>query len=140
VAGTTPQTLLAFDFGLRRIGVAVGQRVTGTANPLSTIRARDGRPEWNRIDRLIGEWQPDALIVGLPLNMDDSEQPLTARARRFGRQLAQRYGIPVIEVDERLSTRAAWEARSGLTTFTTDGQIDKLAAAIILETWLREQS
>jgi putative Holliday junction resolvase len=135
---TIPQTLLAFDFGMRRIGVAVGQRVTGTATPLRTLRARNGRPDWSELAALVREWQPDALVIGLPLNMDGSEQPLTGRARQFGRQLTERYRLPVLEVDERLSTREAWQTRSGTSTFPTDGEIDKLAAAIILETWLHE--
>jgi putative Holliday junction resolvase len=133
-----PQTLLAFDFGIRHIGVAVGQRVTGTATPLRTLRARNGRPDWSELAALVREWQPDALVIGLPLNMDGSEQPLTNKARHFGRQLAERYNLPVLEVDERLSTREAWQTRSDASTFPTDGEIDKLAAAIILETWLHE--
>ena len=72
-------TLLAFDFGTKSIGVAVGQRITGTARPLTALKANDGTPDWNLIERLLKEWQPDDVIVGLPLNMDGTEQPLTAR-------------------------------------------------------------
>ena len=80
-------TLLAFDFGTKSIGVAVGQRITGTARPLPAIKAQDGTPDWNIIERLLKEWQPDEIIVGLPLNMDGTEQPLTARARKFANRI-----------------------------------------------------
>lgn len=104
-------TLLAFDFGTKSIGVAVGQRITGTARPLPAIKAQDGTPDWNLIERLLKEWQPDEIIVGLPLNMDDTEQPLTARARKFANRIHGRFGVEVKLHDERLSTV---EARSGL--------------------------
>lgn len=116
----------------------MGQRITGTATPLRTLRARQGRPDWSELAAMVREWQPDALVIGLPLNMDGSEQPLTGKARQFGRQLAERFKLPVLEVDERLTTREAWVSRSGASAFPTDGEIDKLAAAIILETWLHE--
>jgi len=102
-----PATLLCFDYGERRIGVAVGQTLTGTATPLETLPARDGNPDWDRVATLVAEWQPDALVVGLPLNMDDTEQELTARARRFGNRLHGRLGLTVHFADERLSTREA---------------------------------
>ncbi|MDU4431726.1 MAG: Holliday junction resolvase RuvX, partial [Pluralibacter gergoviae] len=76
-------TLVAFDFGTKSIGAAVGQRITGTARPLAALKANDGNPDWTLIERLLREWQPEAVIVGLPLNMDGTEQPLTARARKF---------------------------------------------------------
>ncbi len=104
-------TLLAFDFGTKSIGVAVGQRITGTARPLPAIKAQDGTPDWNIIERLLKEWQPDEIIVGLPLNMDGTEQPLTARARNFANRIHGRFGVDVKLHDERLRTV---EARSGL--------------------------
>lgn len=104
-------TLLSFDFGTKSIGVAVGQRITGTARPLPAIKAQDGTPDWNLIERLLKEWQPDEIIVGLPLNMDGTEQPLTARARKFANRIHGRFGVTVTLHDERLSTV---EARSGL--------------------------
>lgn len=126
--------LLGFDFGTRRIGVAVGQRITGTARPLATVPVRHDRPDWEAIATLMAQWQPEAVVVGLPLNMDGSEQTVTARARRFGRQLNGRFGLPVHLMDERLSTR---EAASRL---EDDGlpvtHLDPHAAAIILESWL----
>lgn len=97
-------TLLAFDFGTKSIGVAVGQRITGTARPLPAIKAQDGTPDWNIIERLLKEWQPDEIIVGLPLNMDGTEQPLTARARKFANRIHGRFGVEVKLHDERLST------------------------------------
>ncbi len=126
--------LLGFDFGTRRIGVAVGQRITGTARPLLTIRVAQDRPDWEAIGALMAQWQPEAVVVGLPLNMDGSEQVITARARRFSRQLNGRFGLPVHLMDERLSTREA--ARR----LEEDGRpvthLDPHAAAVILESWL----
>lgn len=97
-------TLLAFDFGTRSIGVAIGQRITGTARPLAAIKAQDGTPDWNIIGRLLKEWQPESVIVGLPLNMDGTEQPLTARARNFANKIHGRFGVAITLHDERLST------------------------------------
>ncbi|WP_241488341.1 Holliday junction resolvase RuvX, partial [Winslowiella iniecta] len=104
-------TMLSFDFGTKSIGVAVGQQLTGTARPLTAIKAQDGIPDWNLIERLLKEWQPDLVVVGLPLNMDGTEQPLTARARKFANRLHGRFGVPVELHDERLSTV---EARADL--------------------------
>ena len=132
-----PETLLAFDYGEKHIGVAVGQTLTGTANPLETIRVTGSRPDWSAITRVVDTWQPDALVVGLPLNMDGSEQEMTDLARRFGRQLEGRFGMPVHLVDERLSTR---EARNRL---QQDGRADlgadPVSAQIILEDWFSSQ-
>src|SRR5690554_6952006 len=97
-------TLLAFDYGLRQIGVAVGNRVLGTAQALTVLRARDGIPDWTEIARLLDEWQPGLLVVGDPLNMDDSVSPLAERARKFARRLHGRFGLPVVMADERLSS------------------------------------
>jgi len=124
------ELVLAFDYGLRHIGVAVGQTVTGTATPLTTVAARDGRPDWAAIEKLVGEWRPAAMIVGLPLNMDDSESPMSERARRFARQLGQRTRLPVRLVDERLTSHAARAADRS--------QSHAHAAALIAETWLNE--
>lgn len=94
-----------------KAGVAVGQRITGTARPLPALKAQDGKPDWNIIEKLLKEWQPEAVIVGLPLNMDGSEQPLTARARNFANKIHGRFGVKITLHDERLSTV---EARAGL--------------------------
>ncbi len=131
------ETLLAFDYGEKNIGVAVGQTLTGTANPLETIHVTRSHPDWNAISRIVTTWQPDALVVGLPLNMDGTEQKVTRRARRFGDQLLGRYQLPVHLVDERLTTR---EARNRLASEGRDGSDDHpVAEQIILESWLNEQ-
>ena len=106
-------TFLSFDFGTKSIGVAVGQRITGTARPLPALKAQDGKPDWNIIEKLLKEWQPEAVIVGLPLNMDGTEQPLTARARNFANKIHGRFGVKITLHDERLSTV---EARAGVRT------------------------
>ena len=130
------KTLIAFDYGEKRIGTAVGQTVTGTATALDTVAVRGTIPDWGAIDRLIDTWKPNALVVGLPLNMDGTEQWITARARRFANRLQGRSGLPVHLVDERLSTREAW-ARLTASGSRRD-QPDPIAAQIILEGWLAE--
>ena len=131
-----PQTLLAFDFGEKRIGVAVGQTITKTCNPLVTVKAKDHVPDWQTISQLIDHWQPDALVVGLPLNMDGTEQDITGRAQRFARQLNGRYGLPVHTSDERLTTREAYER---LLDEAASGEPDPIAAQVILEGWFQSQ-
>lgn len=133
-------TLLGFDYGPRKIGVAVGQTITGSASPLTTIRSHGERPDWSRIEDLIREWRPKAAVVGLPFNMDDSEAELAPRARRFARQLHGRFGLEVHLVDERLTSL---EARRQLGRTSASAKaieaIDAMAAKLILETWLCEQ-
>lgn len=131
-----PLTLLGFDYGTRRIGVAVGQQLTGTVNPLTTLVSRNGQPDWNAISRLIAEWRPQRLVVGLPLHMDGSEQDMTARARRFGNQLKGRYNLPVDWVDERLTSDAAASALAAAGRRYARDRIDAVAAALILQSWL----
>nr|VFK23143.1 MAG: putative holliday junction resolvase [Candidatus Kentron sp. MB]VFK28318.1 MAG: putative holliday junction resolvase [Candidatus Kentron sp. MB]VFK74203.1 MAG: putative holliday junction resolvase [Candidatus Kentron sp. MB] len=135
--GTTSfTTLLGFDPGGKRIGVAVGQTLTNTANPLETIAVKHDVPDWKAIDRLINTWEPDGLVVGLPLNMDGTEQAMTLIARQFRNQLARRYRLPVYVTDERLSTR---EARERLACEgRLDDADDPVAAQVILETWFSE--
>ncbi len=130
-------TLLGFDYGTAKIGIAVGQTVTGTATPLQTLRAVDQRPDWEAIGRLIGHWQPDALVVGLPCDMDDSETDITPRARRFARQLEGRYRLPVHMMDERLTSMEAQRLVGYRPRRIED--LDAIAAKLILETWLSEQ-
>jgi putative holliday junction resolvase len=124
------ELVMAFDFGLTRIGVAIGQPLTGTATPLAIIKARDGQPKWNQIEALIQEWQPARLVVGLPLNMDGSPSDMSDRAQKFGRRLTGRFNLPVELADERLTTR---EARS----LTGSETIDDVAAQLILESYFR---
>ncbi|WP_206403561.1 Holliday junction resolvase RuvX [Erwinia billingiae] len=130
-------TLLAFDFGTKSIGVAIGQQLTGTARPLAALKAQDGTPDWNRIEALLKEWEPDRVVVGLPLNMDGTEQPLTARARKFANRIHGRFGVQVDLHDERLSTveaRAELFERGGFRALGK-GSVDSLSAVIILESW-----
>ena len=96
--------VLAFDYGLRNIGVAIGQRLTGTATPLTGLAARDGIPNWAQVQTLLEEWRPQQLLVGLPLNMDASESELSRRARKFANRLHGRFGLTVNLMDERLSS------------------------------------
>jgi putative Holliday junction resolvase len=139
MAPTPPQTFLGFDFGLKRIGMAVGQSVTGSASPLGVAAVRGGEPDWEAIGRLIAEWRPGALVVGLPYNMDLSEQEMTGHARRFAEGLAQRFLLPVHTVDERLSSREAEaqlkERRQQGRRRITREDIDGAAACVILESW-----
>ncbi|MDX1434151.1 MAG: Holliday junction resolvase RuvX [Gammaproteobacteria bacterium] len=130
----TTETLLAFDYGERHIGIAVGQTLTRSANPLTTVRVTGATPDWAAISHLVRTWQPARLVVGLPLNMDGTEQPITRGARRFGNQLEGRYRLPVHLVDERLTSR---EARARLVAEGNAGAADHpVAAQIILESWL----
>lgn len=129
--------VLAFDFGTRRIGVAFGQELLGRGRPVTMLPARDGIPDWAAIERLIEEWRPDQLVVGLPLNMDDTENDMCARARKFGNRLHGRFHLPVAMVDERLSSfeaKGTVLAAGGDRDFGRHG-VDDLAAVLILETW-----
>ena len=134
-----PATLLGFDYGTRKIGVAVGQRITGTATPLTTLRQVKGKPDWAAIGRLIDEWRPDALVVGLPFEMDDSPAEVHDLALRFARQLEGRFHLPVHLADERLTSREAW-SRLGGRAMDDLGSVDAMAAKLILETWLTEHA
>lgn len=125
-------TALAFDFGTHRIGVAYGQSLTGTARPLPVLRARDGIPDWDRLAALVEQWQPDVFVVGLPWNMDDTESELLRRARKFGNRLNGRLHRPCYGMDERLTS---FEARGQLMRDEADGQLDSVAARLILEGW-----
>lgn len=137
---TENRTLLGFDFGLKRIGVAVGQSVTMTATPLAILNARIGIPSWEEVTKLIAKWQPYALVVGVPVNMDGTVQEITELARHFVRQLHERCSLPVYEMDERLTTKAAREeiyAAGGYKALQKEA-IDSVAAQLILEGWMRE--
>jgi putative Holliday junction resolvase len=124
------RSLLAFDFGTRRIGVAVGNTLTGTARPLGPVASGDAA--YAAIGRLIDEWQPDALVVGVPTHPDGAPHENTRRAQRFARRLQGRFHLPVHEVDERWSTTEA-AARGA-------ADLDAEAAAIVLEQFLRAQA
>ena len=134
--------LLGFDFGLRQIGVAVGETHTGSARPLTIIKANEGQPDWSVLGRLLDEWQPAYLVVGLPLNMDGSESDMSARARKFANRLHGRFGCRVELHDERLSSREAKQSLNddvnmgGRGRGTNYNKVDAIAAALILQSWL----
>lgn len=130
---------LGFDFGYKRIGVAVGQTITGTTTPLKTIHANQGVPNWQDVARVIKQWQPAALVVGLPTCIDGSEQYTTAAARVFAAELNNRFSLPVHLVDERLTTVAARAQlfEQGGYRKIKNSPIDSIAACIILEQWLQ---
>ena len=133
--------LLGFDYGTRQIGVAVGQMITGQARELCVLKARDGIPDWSQIEALLREWQPDALVVGLPLNMDGTPSDMSARAEKFARRLNGRFNLPVHTHDERLTTYEAKgeRLRSGQNDGFRERPVDALAAALLLEGWLTAQ-
>ena len=140
----TPETILAFDFGLRRIGVAVGQPITASAGPAGTVANGDAGPDWRGIDSLVDEWGPARLVVGMPLNADGSASTMTPAVDAFIAELA-RYGLPVEVVDERYSSL---EAQARLKALRTEGRrgrirkgdIDAAAAVLIAERWLKKAS
>ena len=134
-------TVLAFDFGTKSIGCAVGQSVTGTAQALAAFAAKDGIPDWTQIEKRIQQWQPQKLVVGLPLNMDGTEQELTQRARKFANRLNGRFGLPVELQDERLTTteaRAEIFQRGGYRALNKS-KVDGISACLILESWFENQ-
>ncbi len=136
----TARSVLGFDFGTTRIGVAIGQTITGTAQPLAPIKAKEGIPNWDEIARVVEEWQPDAFVVGLPLDMDGAENEMCQRARKFAKRLHGRFNLPYYMVDERLSSYEAKGqviARGGHRNFK-ENSVDGLAAQMILETWFAE--
>jgi putative Holliday junction resolvase len=135
------QTILAFDYGLKQVGVATGQTLTGSARGLCILKAHDGIPNWDEVSKLLNEWTPDLVLVGLPLNMDASESELSRLARKFARRLQGRFSANVLMVDERLTSQDVKtlireennEGKKGRTDLT---KIDHLAAALILQSWL----
>ncbi|AVD61018.1 Holliday junction resolvase RuvX [Morganella morganii subsp. morganii] len=133
-------TVIAFDFGTKSIGVAVGQTITGTARPLAALKAREGIPDWELIAAVFREWQPDYVVVGLPLNMDGTPQLVTNQAKKFANLLHGRFGIRAELHDERLSTveaRASLFADGGYRALGKD-KVDSASAVIILESWFEQ--
>ncbi len=129
--------VLGFDFGTKSIGVAVGQQLTGSATPLASIKANDGIPRWEEIEALINEWKPDLVVVGLPLNMDGTEQEMTLRARKFANRVNGRFGVKIATQDERLTTADA-KARlfeMGGYKALSKGQVDSMSAVLIIESY-----
>lgn len=130
-------TALAFDFGTKSIGCAIGQSITGTAQALPAFKAQDGIPNWEAIEKCLQEWKPDVVIVGLPLNMDGTEQNLTLLARKFANRLQGRFGVNVHLQDERLTTTQARSEifeRGGFKALKK-GKVDGISACLILESW-----
>ena len=137
---STSGVVMGFDYGRRRIGIAIGQTLTGTASALETLNARDGKPDWDRVTEIIAQWQPQAVVVGIPCHLDGSLSDISREAERFARQLEGRYKLAVYREDERLSSR---EAESIVAKKRSAGQMkqkaadtDRLAAQIILQAWL----
>lgn len=136
-----PQTLLGFDFGTKSIGVATGQMITATAQPIDAIKANDGIPNWDIVEKVITEWQPDLVVIGLPLNMDGTEQLITQRAKKFANRLNGRFGVKIALQDERLTTASAKEfifERGGFKALDK-GKVDSISAALILESWMESE-
>ena len=131
------RTIMGFDFGTKSIGLAIGQEVTGTANALGAVKARDGIPNWDDIGAYVSQWQPDLLVVGLPLNMDGTNQQVTFQAKKFANRLHNNFRLPVKTQDERLTTTDA-KARlfeQGGYRNLAKGNVDGMSAAIILESF-----
>lgn len=136
------RTVIAFDFGTQSIGAAIGQEITGTARPLSSFKAKEGSPNWQLIEKMLKEWLPNLVVVGLPLNMDGSEQPVTAKARKFANRLHGRFGLQVVLHDERLSTveaKAQLFSNGGYRALDK-GRVDSASAVVILESWFEQQA
>jgi putative Holliday junction resolvase len=135
------QTLLGFDFGLKHIGVAVGQTLTRTTRGLTSLKAHGGIPHWPDIDQLIKTWQPQAIVVGIPCHMDGKEHHITHAARGFANALAQHYPITIHRMDERLSSaeaRAQLFDQGGYRALSKQA-IDQRSAQLILQSWLETQ-
>jgi putative holliday junction resolvase len=136
------KTLLAFDYGTKNIGVATGQTITSSANAAAPLKAKDGVPDWAQVEKLIKEWKPDLVLVGLPLNMDETESELSARARKFANRIHGRFGVKVEMVDERLTSfEAKGEVMSrGGSRDYKNNPVDSIAARLILESWLERNA
>lgn len=134
-----PHMIMAFDFGTQKMGMAVGQSLIESANPLALFPMKDGIPNWDTLLKIIKQYQPTLFLVGLPLNMDDTESELSARSRKFARRLRHQTNIETLMVDERLTTR---EARDELDQYQSQGRgkklaADSIAAALFIESWYR---
>jgi len=145
----TAKTILGFDFGTKKIGIAVGQSITQTVTPLITLPSKNQKPDWEAIEKQIKEWQPNILVVGLPVHLDGEEQPMTLAAKKFGNQLNGRFQLPVEFMDERLSSYEAEERLHEINANRKNNgkkqtnkrqkamDIDKIAAQLIVESWFR---
>jgi putative Holliday junction resolvase len=134
-------TVISFDFGLKRTGVAVGNTTTGSASPETTLLSQDEKPDWQAISELINAWHPQQLVVGMPTELDGSESPLKKRIERFCNQLNGRYNLPVDQENEQFTSIEAAQRlkqlrQSGRKKKVSKEEVDKIAAAIILENWM----
>ena len=134
-------TVLGFDVGMRRIGVAVGNALTGNASAVAVVDVHAGGPDWDRIERLRREWRPDGLVVGDPMQLDGGDQPIRKAAQAFARELRKRTQLPVVMVDERNSSqeaarRFAEERADGKRKRRDADLLDAVAAAVIVDRWL----
>lgn len=141
-SATMNGTLLGFDYGSRKMGVAVGQTITQTARPLEPFKMQHGMPNWDQFTQLLRHWQPIALVVGIPVNEGFEDQQMVLAAKKFARRLQGRYRLPVFGVDEQLTSFVAREALIdyGGAKALQRNSVDSIAAQFILETWLREYS
>ena len=134
------QQVLGFDFGEKRIGVASGQSITCSSNPITTLTSKNNKPDWAAIELLITEWKPDALIVGLPFYLDGSKSEMTLRAEKFSRQLEGRFHLPIYTHNEALSSFEAEQFLNDKKKQHNKAEIDKIAAAIIVQSWLEQNT
>lgn len=137
--------VIAFDFGLKRTGVAVGNTVTGSATPECTLNSKDDHPDWEGVTKLFQEWKPTQIVVGMPTELDGTESPLTKAVQRFCNQIQGRYNIDVDQENEQFTsleaTRRLKQLRqSGRKKKISKDEVDKIAAAIILENWMQRNA
>ncbi|MDA0911759.1 MAG: Holliday junction resolvase RuvX [Proteobacteria bacterium] len=133
--------LIGLDYGKSRIGIASGQMITRTATPIATIAAKQGEPEWHELDKIIKQWRPSDIIVGLPIDAKDQETKITEEARAFAQKVELRYQKPVHLISETFSTREArWRLEEVQNKSNRHLKVDAFAACVILETWMNEQS
>ena len=134
------KVIIAFDFGLKHIGVAIGQEITSTAQTFRSLQANNGEPDWNILDILIKEWKPKLFVVGNPLNMDGSDSEMKKKSDKFSNLINKRYNIPVELIDERLTTREAKDRlRSAKeNSISVSADTHQISAQIILESWFLE--
>jgi len=143
---TSPELVLGFDYGERRIGLAAGGMLTGGARPLGVVAASAGRPDWPALSRYVRDYEPTVLVVGVPYNMDGTPGRLTEAALGFAAELASRFGREVVTVDERLSSREAQQMLRGKRASgehprrIRPGEVDSAAACVLVEQWLRERA
>ena len=133
------QIVMAFDFGTKNIGIAIGQEITGSAQTFYTVKANQGEPEWTQLDKVVFDWNPKLFIVGDPLNFDGSESDIKEKSDKFSYQIQKKYKIPVKLVDERLTTKEARERiKEGVDmSLRSSNDIHQVSAQIILESWFR---